>query len=265
MFGLRPSISPPNKSLRCLSSRVCPSISPAVTNSLSAVCSHRWRAKSGSSIWKRSLTRTASPRFGRPGVVVSGSERRNETYFALNDEVKSRGIVRIWAGSNDEHSRSDAGDRGVSVGQSGRGAEACFATGTAGVLATFAFDFGGIFDRFGDNCSKLLVIGFVDLCRVLRPHNIAGEPRLVDVWGLTLTWASTRHGTLTRPRDYMNWRCDGYWTHDDLIASFRAVFEHRHWSWSVWSTFCRIPCPLHVKPWASFEMHWEQSAATHSY
>lgn len=52
--------------------------SPSRT-SRSPVSAHSRSAKPWSVTWKRSLTRAASPRRGRPGVVVRGSARRKET------------------------------------------------------------------------------------------------------------------------------------------------------------------------------------------
>lgn len=53
--------------------------SPSTSASLSPVCSQRRWANLASSTWKRSLTRTASPRLGRDGVVCNDRPLRKLT------------------------------------------------------------------------------------------------------------------------------------------------------------------------------------------
>ena len=63
--------SPPQRSRRCASLMLRPSDTTRPrTRSFSEVSFQSRSAKAGSSIWKRSFTRTASPFLGLPGVVV---------------------------------------------------------------------------------------------------------------------------------------------------------------------------------------------------
>lgn len=78
---------------------------------------------------------------------MSGRDRRKATYFALNVEVKRRGMVMICAGSRDEHSRSDGGEMGVRAGQSGRATACGFAVGVTRVFAVLVLDLGGISNK----------------------------------------------------------------------------------------------------------------------
>lgn len=147
MLGFNPRMSPPNSSRLCEPSSASPSISPPVTRVCSAVSDHSRAAKAGSSIWKRSFTRTASPRFGFPGVVTSGNVLRKDTYLVLSDEVKRRGMVSIWSAIRVERLRSELGASGVRVGHAGRDAEFSGPGWVVAVVAVFEilfFDFGGM-------------------------------------------------------------------------------------------------------------------------
>lgn len=72
------------------------SSSPPITNSLNPVSNHNLFANPGSSIWNLSLTLTASPFFGFPGVVTSGSVFKKFTYILHSAEVKKLRVMTIW-------------------------------------------------------------------------------------------------------------------------------------------------------------------------
>ena len=73
-----------------------PSSSPPITNSLNPVSNHNLFANPGSSIWNLSLTLTASPFFGFPGVVTSGSIFKKFTYVLHSADVKKLRTMTIW-------------------------------------------------------------------------------------------------------------------------------------------------------------------------
>jgi hypothetical protein len=114
MFEFNPITSPPQTPTE--------SSTPSTT-SFNPVSDHNLSANAGSSIWKRSLTRTASPFFGIPGVVASGRVLRKATYLAQRVEVQRFEIVRIWEGSSVSRVRESDGRRGWRGGQLGGG---CF-------------------------------------------------------------------------------------------------------------------------------------------
>lgn len=86
--------------------------------SRSPVLSHSRAARMGSSIWKRSLTRTASPRLGREGVVCKGRVLRKVTYSRHRDRGKKDEMSAIlgvagWSWM----SKSTTGNSGLKAGQ----------------------------------------------------------------------------------------------------------------------------------------------------
>jgi hypothetical protein len=135
ILGFRPSTSPPQIVLS----------STPPTTSLRPVSDHSLCAKPESSIWNRSFTLTASPFFGTPGVVTSGSDRKKDTYLAQRVDVQMPGIVRIWFGKSVSRVRESAGSSGLKAGQSGGGC-CCFAVVDFGAcFACFAsLDLGAI-------------------------------------------------------------------------------------------------------------------------
>ena len=139
MFGFSPRTSPPQRRLRSSVDSACSSMSPLSTISPRAVSSHSRRAKSGSSTWKRSFTRTASPRFGLPGVVTSGSVRRKAMYFSHNLAGHRLDTVTICSGWRDTADNCDESSSGVKAGQCGLVWSAV--AFRAGLAVTDALDF----------------------------------------------------------------------------------------------------------------------------
>src|SRR5436305_69586 len=117
MFGFKPQAlfalaSSPSFQRSCR-------LSSCSNNSFNPVSFHNRFANAGSCIWKRSFTRTASPRFGLFGVVVNGSDERKFMYVVHNVDVKKREIVKIWCGSTNSSCSSVEGINGFRGGQSG--------------------------------------------------------------------------------------------------------------------------------------------------
>jgi len=111
------------------------------TKSFNPVSVHSLLAKLASSIWKRSLTRTASPFLGIPGVVERGKDFKKATYLAQRVEVQRFEMVRIWEGRTVSKVSESAGRSGCKGGQFGG---ACCWTGVV-VLGSSL----GCLDDFG--------------------------------------------------------------------------------------------------------------------
>src|SRR5689334_15586984 len=122
ILGFSPTTSPPHNSFLSASdiSSVVPSPAPR-TRFFSEVPLQSRSANATSLTWKRSFTQTASPFFGFPGVVVSGSDWRNATYCLHRVAVQKLGIVTIWLGRLSTSERSASGMRGEKMGQFGGG------------------------------------------------------------------------------------------------------------------------------------------------
>ena len=106
-------------------SRSSPPSSGPQINSFSPVSSHNLFANRWSSTWNRSLTLTASPFFGFPGVVTSGSVLKKLTYVLQSDAVKNVDVVYIWFSITGVNVRSSREMRGLRGGQSGAAGFGC--------------------------------------------------------------------------------------------------------------------------------------------
>lgn len=107
----------------------------------------------------------ALPSFGCDGVVVSGSEDRNETYLLHNADVKSLRTMEIWPSSNSSIAKSAGWTNGRSGGQSGN---------TGG--ASFTFRLGFFPPGFG---GMVIGRGRIALGRANRKYCIPCIPFLV--------------------------------------------------------------------------------------